>query len=100
VEFLTNSMFAPAEWDKHGNDLTASEQYQGKPKAYQTWFKRNRCTHYTLLSCMHDNLLGEFKCCLIVKEMWDRLMIRFGQTLATRLHTLHLKWMQFELDAG
>ena len=39
VEFLTTSMFAPAKRDEHGNDVTASEQYQEKLKAYQTWFK-------------------------------------------------------------
>jgi len=26
VEFLTAFMFAPAEWDEHGNDVTVSEQ--------------------------------------------------------------------------
>ena len=25
VDFLTNSMFPPAKWDEHGNDVTASE---------------------------------------------------------------------------
>jgi len=36
VEFLTASMFAPAERDEHGNDVTASEQHQEKLKVYQT----------------------------------------------------------------
>jgi len=27
VEFLTTFMFAPAERDEHGNDVTTSEQY-------------------------------------------------------------------------
>ena len=60
VEFLTASMFALAERDGHGNDVTASEQYQEKLKAYKTWFKRDRTARYTLLSCMYDDQLGEF----------------------------------------
>ena len=49
---------------------------------------------------MHDDLLGEFECCPTAKDMWDRLKIRFRQTLTTRLPTLRLKWMQFQLKVG
>ena len=87
VEFLIASMFAHAERDEHGNDVTASKQYQEKLKAYQTWFKRDQSTRYILLSCMHDDLLGEIEGCLTAKDMWDRLKIRFDQTSAIRLHT-------------
>jgi len=100
VEFLTTCMFALAEWDERGKDVTVSEQYQEKLKAYQTWFKGDRSTRYTLLSCMHDDLPGEFERCPTTKDMWDRIKIRFGQTSATRLCTLRLKWMQFQLDVG
>ena len=99
-EFLTASMFPLAERNEHGNDVTASEQYKEKLKAYQTWLKRDRSARYTLLSCMHDDLLGEFEGCPTAKDMWHRLKIRFSQTFATRLCTLRLKWMQFQLDAG
>ena len=47
---------------------------------------------------MHDDLLGEFEGCSTIKDMWDRLKIRFSQTSATRFRTLRLKWMQFQLD--
>jgi len=49
---------------------------------------------------MHDDLLKEFEGCPTVKDMWDRLKIQFGQTSATRLCTLRLKWTQFQLDGG
>ena len=49
---------------------------------------------------MHDDLLGEFECCPVAKDVWDGLKIWFGQTSATRLCILCLKWMQFQLDAG
>ena len=67
VEFLTAFMFAPAERDEHGNVVTA--HYKEKLKAYQTRFKRDRSTCYILLSCMHNDLLGEFEGCLTVKDM-------------------------------
>jgi len=47
---------------------------------------------------MHDDLLGKFECCLTVKDMWDQLKIKLGQTYTTRLCTLHLKWIEYEFD--
>ena len=49
---------------------------------------------------MHNGALGEFEGCPTAKDMWDRLKIQFGQTSATRLCALRLKWMQFRLDGG
>ena len=85
VEFLTTFMFAPPEWDEHENVVSASEQHKEKLKAYQTRFKRDRSAFYILLSCMHNNLLGEFEGSPTNKDMWDRLKIQFGQISATRL---------------
>jgi len=78
VEFLTAFMVAPAERDEHGNVLTTSEQYKEKLKAYQTRFKRDRFACYILLSCTHNNLLGEFEGCPTAKDMWDHLKIQFS----------------------
>jgi len=89
-------MSAPVDKDEYGKDVTASEQYQEKLKTYQTC-KGDVCT-LTLLSCMHDDLLGEFKRCPTAKDTWDRLKIQFDQTSATRLCTFPLKWMEFKLD--
>jgi len=61
AEFLTASMSASAKWNEHGKDVTAGEQYHEKLKAYQTWFKRDQYARCALLSCMHDDLLGEFE---------------------------------------
>jgi len=44
-------------------------------------------------------LLGEIEACPTAKDMWDKLKVRFSQTSATRLCTLHLKWMQYEMDS-
>ena len=56
VELLTASMFDSADKDEHGRDVTASEQYQERLKAYRAWFKRDRSASYTILSYMHDDL--------------------------------------------
>ena len=85
VEFLTTFMFAPAEWDEHGNDITTSEQYKEKLKAYQNQYKRDRSGRYILLPCMHNDLLEEFKGCPTTEDMWDCLKIQFGHTFAVRL---------------
>jgi len=72
----------------------------GKLRAYQTWFKRGNSARYTLLSCMRDDLLGEFERFPIAKDMWTHLKIRFNQTFATRLCTLQLKWMHYTIDSS
>jgi len=100
AEFLTASVFVLAELNEHGKGVIASKQYQEKLKAYKTWFKRDRYARYGSSSCMHDDLLGEFERCPTAKDMWDQLKIRFDQTSVTRLRTLRLKWMQFQLNAG
>ena len=61
AQFLPASICAPADKDEHDKDVTAIEQYQEKLKTYQVWFKRDRFARYTLLSCMRDDLLREFK---------------------------------------
>ena len=49
---------------------------------------------------MYDDLLEEFELCSTAKDMWDQLKIRFGQTPATKLRTLCLKWLEFKLNAS
>jgi len=93
-------MTAPAEKDEQGRDITATEQYKENLKVYQAWFKRDRSTRYTILPCVQDDLLGEFECFPTAKDMWTHLKVRFGQTSATRLRTLQLKWMQYTIDSN
>jgi len=44
-----------------------------------------------MLYYMNDDLIEEFKACPTIKDMWDKLRIKFSQTCAARLRTLHLK---------
>ena len=63
-------------------------------------FKRDRSTHYTMLSCMQDDLLGEFERFHTAKDLGMQLKVRFGQTSAIRLHALQLKWMQYIINSS
>lgn len=53
-----------------------------------------------MLYFMHDDLIGEFELCPTAKDMRDQLKIHFGQTSKTRLHTLQLKWIQYQMDSS
>ena len=66
-------MSASTDTGEHAKYVTTSKQYQEKLKTYQACFKRDQSTCYTLLSCMHDDLLGELDGCHSAKDMWDNL---------------------------
>ncbi|GAV84395.1 UBN2_3 domain-containing protein [Cephalotus follicularis] len=67
-EHLTTVMTKPREGStaQHRRDL----------EVFEAWSKKDRCAHFTLLSCMHDDLIGAYKHCLTAKEMWDQLRFR------------------------
>jgi len=75
VEFLTTTMSTSADKDEQDKDVSVSEQNQEKLKEYVAWFNRDWSIRYTLLSCMHDDLLGEFECYPIAKDMWEWLKL-------------------------
>ena len=90
LETLTTEMEMPAE----GN----TAQHRRDMEAYQNWFKKDRSARFTMLSCMHDDLIGEFEIYLTARAMWDQLKLRFGGTTATRLRAMNLKFDQYKLD--
>ena len=36
-------------------------QHRRDFEAYQSWFKKDRSTRFTMLSGMHDDLIGEYE---------------------------------------
>lgn len=100
LDLVAASMAPPAEKDEQGRDITGTEQYKENLKTCQAWFKRARSACYTMLSCMRDDLLGEFERFYTAKDMWTQLKVRFRQTSATRLCTLQVKWMQYTIDSS
>ena len=101
LDHLTVAKFPPSEKDKDGKPIdTSSVQYQESLRAYEDWAKKDRRACFTMLCCMHDDLIGEFEDYPTAKDMWDQLKVRFGQTSETRLRTLQLKWMNYKMDSS
>ena len=53
LKTLTHSLSKPNEGStkKHQHDLAA----------YESWHKKDLCVHFTMLSSMHNDLIGEFE---------------------------------------
>jgi len=78
-------MYVPAYKDKDNKDITSIKEYQASFVEYQEWCKTDRETRYTMLYCMHDDLLDEFELYPTAKELWDNIRLRYGQTSEARL---------------
>ena len=59
-------------------DVTSNEQYQENLKAYRKWLEKDQSTDYTMLYCMHDDLMGKFGSHPIAEYIWDQPSIRLG----------------------
>uniref|UniRef100_A0A2N9F135 CCHC-type domain-containing protein n=1 Tax=Fagus sylvatica TaxID=28930 RepID=A0A2N9F135_FAGSY len=53
---------------------------------------------FTMLSSMHDDLIGEYETFQNAKDMWDQLKFDFGGTSTTRLRSLVLKFEVYRKD--
>jgi transposase InsO family protein len=84
LETLSSKMTRPED----GN----TAQHRRDLEAYQSWFKKDRSTRFTMLSSMHDDLIGEYETFQNAKDTWDQLKFDFGGTSTTRLRSLVLKF--------
>ncbi|KAL0309050.1 UNVERIFIED_CONTAM: Retrovirus-related Pol polyprotein from transposon TNT 1-94 [Sesamum radiatum] len=50
---------------------------------------------FTMLSCMHDNLIREYEKYPMAKELWEVLKVAYGSTSATRLRALTFRFNQY-----
>jgi hypothetical protein len=92
LETLTNLMEEPEQ----GN----STQNHKDLEAYQSWRKKDHCARFTMLSSMHNDLIGEFESYGTAQDMWIALKAKFGGTTVTRLRTLTLKFDTFRMQRG
>ena len=53
LETLTNVMMQP----ENGN----TTQHRRDLEAYESWVKKDHCARFTMLSSMHNDLIGEFE---------------------------------------
>ncbi|GAV69694.1 UBN2_3 domain-containing protein [Cephalotus follicularis] len=74
-EHLTTTMTRPSEGNtaQHHRDL----------EVFEAWSKKDRCACFTLLSCMHDDLIGAYEHCATAKAMWDQPRFDFRETSIT-----------------
>ncbi|KAL0284949.1 UNVERIFIED_CONTAM: Retrovirus-related Pol polyprotein from transposon TNT 1-94 [Sesamum angustifolium] len=73
-------------------------QYRRELDAYNKWMEQDMSVRFTMLSCMHDNLIREYEKYPTAKELWEVLKVAYGSTSATRLRALTLRFNQYVLD--
>ncbi|MEI4896711.1 hypothetical protein Q8G71_36085, partial [Klebsiella pneumoniae] len=71
---------------QHRRDLTA----------YQEWRKKDRFARFTMLSSMHNDLIGEFEQYQTAHEMWQALRNKYGVTTLSKLRELNLKFNTYK----
>ena len=89
LETLTHSLSKP--------DEGSTEQHQRDLAAYESWCKKDLCAHFTMLSSIHNDLIGEFEQYTTAQDMWKALKLRYGGTLTTRLCDLTMKFDSYKM---
>ena len=89
LKTLTHSLSKP--------DEGSTEQHQHDLTAYESWHKKDLCARFTMLSSMHNDLIGEFEQYTTAQDMWKALKLRYGGTLATRLRGLTMKFDSYKM---
>lgn len=92
LETLTHAMDEPEQ----GNTV----QHRRDLEAYQKWFKNDRCARFTMLSSMHNDLIGEFEQYKTAQEIWNALTVKYGGTSTTRLRALTLKFDAYKMRSN
>ncbi|OMO55158.1 Heat shock protein Hsp90 [Corchorus capsularis] len=88
LETLDQVMAEPEEGNtaQHRRDLAV----------YQEWRKKERCVRFTMLSSMHNDLIGEFEQYQTAHEMWQALRNKYEVTTLSKLRELNLKFNTYK----
>ncbi|GAV65564.1 UBN2_3 domain-containing protein [Cephalotus follicularis] len=89
-EHLTTTMIRPPE----GN----TTQHRPDLEEFESWSKKDHYARFTLLSCIHDDLIGANEHCPTAKEIWDQLRFDFGGTSVARIRSLVLKFEMYKKE--
>ena len=81
-----------------GRDGTTTAQHTARVRSYESWFKKDRSVHFTMLSNVHDDLIGEYEGYSTAKEMWDQRKFSFDGISTTRLRSLVLKFKVYKVN--
>jgi hypothetical protein len=60
--------------------------------AFENWRKKDQSARFTMLSSMHNDLIGEFEVYPTTQGMWEALKLKYGGTSATRLRGLTVRF--------
>ena len=91
LETLTHSLGKPNEG--------STEQHQRDLAANESWHKNDLCMRFTMLSSMHNDLIGKFEQYTTVQDMWKALKLRYEGTSATILHGLTMKFDSYKMHS-
>ncbi|OMO58188.1 Integrase, catalytic core [Corchorus capsularis] len=62
----------------------------------ETLDQKDRCARFTMLSSMHNDLIGEFEQYQTAHEMWQALRNKYGVTTLSKLRELNLKFNTYK----
>ena len=72
-------------------------QHRKDQETYVAWKKKNSLACITLLSCMQDDLLIEYKVYKIAHEMQKALKEKYGGLSATKMRELVMKFGNYKI---
>jgi hypothetical protein len=65
--------------------------------AFENWHKKVQFARFTMLSSMHNDLIGEFEVYPTAQDMWEALKLKYGGTSATRLRGLTMRFDSYKM---
>ena len=72
-------------------------QHRCNRETYQNCLKKDSCAGFTMLSSMHNDLIGEFEEHATACAMQDALKFKFGGTSAIILHDLNIRFNSYKM---
>jgi hypothetical protein len=65
--------------------------------AFENWRKKDQSARFTILSNMHNDLIGKFEVYPTAQGMWEVLKLKYGGNSATRLHGLTMRFDSYKM---
>jgi hypothetical protein len=89
LETLSHSLIEPMQEDIEQNIRDFA--------AFENWCKKDQYAHFTMLSSMHNDLIGEFEVYPTAQGMWEALKLKYDGTSTTRLRGLTIRFDSYKL---
>jgi hypothetical protein len=67
--------------------------------AFENWHKKDQSVRFTMLSNMHNDLIGEFEVYPIAQGMWEALKLKYGGISTTRLRGLTIRFDSYKMHS-